>query len=134
MRWWCNNENKWYNSTIIHIISLISYPRVGHDALPARCHVMTLLFALSEFYSRYDKVPLMTLLLQTGNNVYNVTKHAIKYFLSRVLRQKEHTLFHIMHYYDTIITIIDLIHIITWILVRQSTCGKMAKQSLHMAW
>jgi hypothetical protein len=55
----------------------------------------------------------MTLLLQTGNNVYNVTNYAIKYFLSGVLRQKEHTLFHIMHYYDTIITIIDLIHIIS---------------------
>ena len=74
---------------------------------------MTLLYVLSAFYSRYDKAPLIKLLLQTGNNVYNVTKHAIKYFLAGVLRQKEHTLFHIMHYYDTIIAIIDLIHIIT---------------------
>jgi hypothetical protein len=55
----------------------------------------------------------MTLLFRSRNNVYNDTKHAIKYFLSGVLRQKEHTLFHIMHYYDTIIAIIDLIHIIT---------------------
>ena len=74
---------------------------------------MTLLYALSEFYSRHDKAALMTLLFQSRNNVYNVTKHAIKYFLAGVLRQKEHTLFHIMHYYDTIIAIIDLIHIIT---------------------
>ena len=74
---------------------------------------MTLLYALSEFYTHYDKAPLMTLLLQTGHNVYNVTKHVIKYFLSGVLRQKEDTLFHIMHYYDTIIGIINLIHIIT---------------------
>ena len=74
---------------------------------------MTLLYALSAFYSRYDKAPLMTLLLQTENNVHNCTNHAIKYFLSGVLRQKEHTLFHIMHYYDTTIDIIGLIHIIT---------------------
>ena len=38
---------------------------------------MTLLYALSAFYSRYDKAPLMTLLLQTENNVYNCTNHAI---------------------------------------------------------
>jgi hypothetical protein len=73
----------------------------------------TLLYALSEFYTHYDKAPLMTLLLQTGHNVYNVTKHVIKYYLSGVLRQKEDTLFTIMHYYDTIIDIIHLIHIIT---------------------
>ncbi len=76
----------------------------------------------------------MTLLLQAKHNVYNVTKHVIKYYLSGVLRQKEDTLFTIMHYYDTIIGIINLIHIITWILVWQSVCGKMAKQSLHMVW
>jgi hypothetical protein len=74
---------------------------------------MTLLYALSAFYSRQDKEPLMTLLLQTENNVYNCTNHAIKYFLSGVPRQKEHTLFHIMHYYDTFFDIIGLIHIIT---------------------
>ncbi len=74
---------------------------------------MTLLYALSEFYTHYDKAPLMTLLLQSGHNVYNVTKHVIKYFLSGVIRQKEDTLFTIMHYYDTIIVIIDLIPIIT---------------------
>ena len=76
-------------------------------------HLITHLYALSQFYTHYDKAPLMTLLLQRGNNVYNVTKHVIKYFLSGVHRQKEDTLFHIMHYYDTIIDIIDLIHIIS---------------------
>jgi hypothetical protein len=97
------------------------YPRVGHHALLASCHVMTLLYALSEFYTHYDKAPLMTLLLQTGNNVYNVTKHVIKYFLSGVLRQKEHNLFPIMHYYDTIIivlltllTLYTLLHDFWW--------------------
>ncbi len=72
---------------------------------------MTLLCALAEFYTHYDKAPLMTLLLQTGHNVYNVKKHVIKYFLSGVLRQQEDTLFTIMHYYDTIIDIIYLMHI-----------------------
>ena len=76
----------------------------------------------------------MTLLLQAKHNVYNVTKHVIKYYLSGVLRQKEDTLFTIMHYYDTIIGIIHLIHIITWILVCHSACGKMAEQSQHMVW
>ncbi len=97
---------------IVHLytLSLISYPRVEYHALLGTCHVMTLLYALSEFYTHYDNAPLMT---QRGNNVYNVTKHVIKCFMSGVLRQKEDTLFHIMHYYDTIIDIIDLIHIIT---------------------
>ncbi len=53
-----------------------------HHALLGTCHVMTILYALSAFYLRYEKAPLMTLLLQTGNNVYNVTKHAIKYWTS----------------------------------------------------
>jgi hypothetical protein len=65
------------NSSIIHIISLISYPREGHRALLGTCHVMTLLYALSEFNSHYDKAPLMTLLFQSRNNVHNVTKHAL---------------------------------------------------------
>ncbi len=88
-------------------------PRVGHHALLGTCHVMTLLYALAAFYSRYNKAPLMTLLLQTENKAYNCTNHAIKYFLSGVHRQKQHTLFRVMLYYYTIIAIIDLIHIIT---------------------
>ena len=129
----CDNSVIMKINEIIVLLNILShlypfYPnqRVGHHALLASCHVMTLFYALPTFYSRYNKASLITLLLQTENKVKNCTNHAIKYFLSGVLRQKEHTLFHIMHYYDTIIATIDLIHIITCILVWQSACGKMA--------
>ena len=56
--------------------------------------------------------------------MYKVTKHVIIYFLSAVFRQKEHTLFTLMHYYNIIMNVIYLIHIITWIVVSQSACGK----------
>ncbi len=46
-----------------------SNPRVGHHALLGTCHVMTLLYALLAFYSRYNKALLITLLLQTENKV-----------------------------------------------------------------
>ncbi len=62
----------------------------------------------------------MTLLFQSRNNVYNVTKHAIKYFLAGVLRQKEHTLFHIMHCYDTILPLLTL-----YTLLHEFWCGKV---------
>ncbi len=48
---------------------------------------MTLLYALRAFYTRYNKAPLITLLLQTENKGNNVNNHAIKYFLSGVPQQ-----------------------------------------------
>jgi hypothetical protein len=97
----------------LYIISLISYPRVGPRALLGTFHLITLLYALSHFYTHYDKAPLITLISQASHKVYNLIKRVRKYYLSAVLRQKEDTLFTIMHHYDTIIDIIDLIHIIT---------------------
>ena len=38
--------------------------------------------------------------------------HAIKYFLSRVPHHIEHTLFHVMHYYYTIITFMTHLYIL----------------------
>ena len=46
--------------------------------------------------------------------MYNLNKHVIKYFLSAVFRQKEDTLFTLMHHYNTIIDISDVIRIITY--------------------
>ncbi len=52
--------------TLSHLYHYYSNPRVeGHHALLGTCHVMTLLYALLAFYSRYNKAPLITLLLQT---------------------------------------------------------------------
>ena len=70
--------------TVSHLYHYYSNPRVGHHALLGTCHVMTLLYALRAFYTRYNKEPLITLLLQTENKRNNANNHAMKYFLSGV--------------------------------------------------
>ena len=99
--------------TLSHLYHYYSNSRVGHRALLGSKHVMTLLYILFLLYSLYHKAPLITLLLQAVHKCDNPNNHAIIIFLSGVHRQIEHTLFHFMRYYYTIIAIIDLIHIIT---------------------
>ena len=109
----CYKCNKWYNDTIIHFISLISYPRVGHMHLLGTFHFITLLYALAHFYTLYDRPHFITLITYALHKAYKVIKRCIKYYFSAVPRQKEHTLFTLMHHYNTIIHIIDCIHIMT---------------------
>ena len=59
------------------------------------------------------KGTIISLISHVLHKVYNLIKQAIKYYLSAVPPQKEDTLFTLMHHYNTIIDIIDLIHIIT---------------------
>jgi hypothetical protein len=106
--------------TLSHLFHYYSNPRVGHHALLGTCHVMTLLYALPAFNSRYNKAPLITLLLQIENKVYNCTNHAIKYFLSGVLRQKEHTLFTL---YTIITLLLPLLTLYT--LLHETWCSKV---------
>ena len=65
------------------------------------------------FYSLYHKAPRITLLLQPVHKGNNANNHAIICILSGVPRQIEHPLFHLMHYYNTILSLFDYIHIIT---------------------
>ena len=73
---------------------------------------ITLLYPLSHFYTLYDRPHFITLITYALHKAYKVIKRCIKYYLSAVPRQKEDTLFTLMYHYNTIIDIIDIIHII----------------------